>query len=641
MRTGRTSVAAVAATALVVSLLAGTPAAADQVSAVTTQVFRSIGERIAFNGALYFVADDGTRGTELWRTDGSADGATLVKDFAVGGAASGSTPRFLTVAGNRLYFSTNDGVDAEGVAAGLWYIEGAGAPVPLRDGDGRRARVHGLTAVGNRLFATWSSAVRTVDPGTAVLRELPDDVRGNVETGIAFGGHLYLNLSIVGGATPNELWRTDGTRTQLVKNIAPDVGRENRSNPEFLATTDRGIFFLADDSVTGKELWYSDGTTDGTRFVFDHQPARGTYVPPGGAVTVGRTLFYTPDDAVTGVELWRSDGTPAGTRVVKDIVPGVTHGVQSNRVHLTALGSRVAMFSGAELWISDGTAGGTRLVTRLPGVLDSVPVVVGSKIYFTAWSSRGYVLWRSDGTAGGTFALSSGGFDSVTSGQSSARGATVLGSRVVFPATFYQAPGTRFAPYDVRLYTVDTTRPDVVRRATTRPTVSGKLARYGTLAVSSGNWAPAAPEITYQWYVSGKPVAGATRPSFYLLPKYEGKTIHAVVTAAGPGARPASVKTAPKVLKGKLTVTRKPAIKGKARVGRTLKIVKPKVDAKGTKQTYQWYAGSKKIPKATKAKYKVAAKYRGKKISVRVKVTKKNYRTVILRSPATVKVARR
>jgi ELWxxDGT repeat protein len=46
------------------------------------------------NGTLYFIADDGVSGEELWKTDGTDAGTVLVKDINPG--AGGSGPDRLT-----------------------------------------------------------------------------------------------------------------------------------------------------------------------------------------------------------------------------------------------------------------------------------------------------------------------------------------------------------------------------------------------------------------------------------------------------------------------------------------------------------------------------------------------------------------
>jgi len=53
------------------------------------------------DGTLYFVANDGTSGVELWKSDGTTPGTTLFDDIT--GDGTGSKPKYLTVANGRLF----------------------------------------------------------------------------------------------------------------------------------------------------------------------------------------------------------------------------------------------------------------------------------------------------------------------------------------------------------------------------------------------------------------------------------------------------------------------------------------------------------------------------------------------------------
>ena len=57
-------------------------------------------------GTLMFNASDGVHGFELWRSDGTAAGTTLVRDINPGNA--GSVPDWYAPAGGRLFFSAID-----------------------------------------------------------------------------------------------------------------------------------------------------------------------------------------------------------------------------------------------------------------------------------------------------------------------------------------------------------------------------------------------------------------------------------------------------------------------------------------------------------------------------------------------------
>ena len=74
-------------------------------------------ELTAVGNTLYFSADDGTNGDELWKSDGTASGTVMVKDIHSG--SSSSSPYELAAVGNTLYFGANDGNGDE-----LWKCDG-------------------------------------------------------------------------------------------------------------------------------------------------------------------------------------------------------------------------------------------------------------------------------------------------------------------------------------------------------------------------------------------------------------------------------------------------------------------------------------------------------------------------------------
>ena len=85
-----------------------------------------IASGVAMGNCYYFAANDATHGTELWKSDGTAAGTVMVKDIYPGLSSSGgwsSSPTALTVIGGTLYFAANDGTDG----TELWKSDGTAA----------------------------------------------------------------------------------------------------------------------------------------------------------------------------------------------------------------------------------------------------------------------------------------------------------------------------------------------------------------------------------------------------------------------------------------------------------------------------------------------------------------------------------
>ena len=77
------------------------------------------------NGTLFFTANDGVSGNELWKSDGTAAGTVLVKDIYAG--RHRLEPLGLVAVGGTLFFTANDGVNG----TELWKSDGTAAGTVL------------------------------------------------------------------------------------------------------------------------------------------------------------------------------------------------------------------------------------------------------------------------------------------------------------------------------------------------------------------------------------------------------------------------------------------------------------------------------------------------------------------------------
>ena len=158
------------------------------------------------NNKLYLNVAEATTGLELWVTDGTTTGTHIVKDLST----NSGNPKGMTVYNSKLYFSASDDTH------------------------------------GEELFVTDGT-----ESGTHLVKDIVVGTNSSLpRASIVYNGFLYFSTTYT-----NELWKTDGTTTVLVKNTLLPV--------QFAALWN-GKMYLSD----GQNLLHlleSDGTSGGTK----------------------------------------------------------------------------------------------------------------------------------------------------------------------------------------------------------------------------------------------------------------------------------------------------------------------------------------------------------------------------------------
>jgi len=331
---------------------------------------------IYYKGKIFFNADDGTNGPEMWVSDGSDIGTTFFKNIHPG-SVIGSNFNSPVIYKKKLYFTADNGTNG----FELWKSDGtSGGTSMLKDilpGSGGSNPL-GMFVYDNRLFFQASSSGINnelwVSDGTSTGTKMFKEINPSLTDGshpanfVKYGGKLYFSAN--DGTHGYELWSTDGTKanTKMVKDIYPGI---SSSSATPLGVYKNKLFLSAFTLSTGEELWVSKGTTTSTKLFKDINPGAGSSNPSGLTVFKRRLYFAANDPAVAGNELWKSDGTFLGTNLFKDIYAGTS----SSTPHgLSAFGTSKLIFDaqhpsyGTELWLSTGTpASTTLLVDLVPG----------------------------------------------------------------------------------------------------------------------------------------------------------------------------------------------------------------------------------------------------------------------------------
>ncbi|WP_435747411.1 LamG-like jellyroll fold domain-containing protein [Nocardioides sp. SYSU DS0663] len=160
---------------------------------------------------------------------------------------------------------------------------------------------------------------------------------------------------------------------------------------------------------------------------------------------------------------------------------------------------------------------------------------------------------------------------------------------------------------------------------TSAPTIAGEPAVGETVRAVPGSWTEGTA-FAYQWNADGVAVPGATSARFAIPAALAGARLTVAVTGSKPGHDPATeTSSGVAVAKGTLT-SAKPRIKGKVRVGATVR-VRTGSWTEGTTLRYRWFADGSRIKGANGRRLTIPARLAGEKLVVKVVGSKPGYQT--------------
>ena len=343
--------------------------------------------------------------TELWKSDGTAAGTMMVKDI---NPNSSSMPAGFTPWGNRIVFSANDGNGKE-----LWVSDGTQAGTVLlanlssdtKDSDFGSGTIL-AEGIGStlyfkaRAFGSTDKLWKT-DGTVAGTSVVGDGVIDSPSILKVFSGNLYVVARDTVNGTPG-LWRVNSGTTTAVK--VADMGSEEYSYNASLAVMGGWLYYTRPLSYDSTTLWRTSGTAAGTSQVKALGRANGLTCLSGLSGRTGEALYFSNSTSTTGVELWVSNGTSAGTVQLLEINPGTGDSYPGQFVQV----GNKAYFRAdrgdnwRHLWITDGSASGTRLLKEFTAGIGAM-VPAGARLVFTATDAiSGREMWSSDGTAANT-----------------------------------------------------------------------------------------------------------------------------------------------------------------------------------------------------------------------------------------------
>ena len=230
----------------------------DALQSLKTFTYSGNVKLYSFHNQLFLAANDGVYGKEIWKSDGTPGGTTLLKDIASSSGSSISNDFKIIELNNKFYFVANGAAgyelyESDGTTAGTVSV----TPVKVPELDGAASDNYfvfkGLDPVGSGI-EPW------VSDGTAAGTKLLKDIIPGVTSSLAMPKFISFNNKIYfesnsNGITPNYgnyIWETDGTLAgTALFGTPPEMKLYGKSSD--------GIHLILNTVNSGLRYWITNG----------------------------------------------------------------------------------------------------------------------------------------------------------------------------------------------------------------------------------------------------------------------------------------------------------------------------------------------------------------------------------------------
>jgi ELWxxDGT repeat protein len=340
---------------------------------------------IAFNNKLIFAGTDGVHGTEPFITDGTIGGTKMIKDINPNYSSIYNDydyrPLF-TKAGNNVFFRATNGTNGYEIFKTDGTELGTSMVKDIAQGSSNSISDYTLFMEYNGIFyfrannLTGEVLWRTdgTEAGTYILKNIypfgsnlyeNHNYIINTKYHSVFNGFLYFTAN---DGTGFSIWKTDGTAAGTLKVITILSNNGSIAVPSIINANSNKLFFTtsSDNSSIANNLWCTDGTQAGTTLLYSTLISDNLNLNKN---IIFNNELYFPMYTNNGIALFKSDGTVNGT--IEITYPGFTQYNFFN--YLKSCGNYVYFSTGQnggtvgkQLWKTDGTLTGTTLIEDIP-----------------------------------------------------------------------------------------------------------------------------------------------------------------------------------------------------------------------------------------------------------------------------------